>query len=230
MFHRSAPSVERSSVESPGGMRSLGQVRLILPTAIAVFGVLVLVLLAVTIPRPSPQQHGGEQFSGPLMPPGMHAPGFSLLDQNHRSATLVQYRGRVILLGFMYSHCTTACPLMATEIRGALDDLPGAGRDVPVLAISVDPAHDSQSSARRFIAREQMTGRMRFLLGQRHQLVPIWKRYEIQPLAARQDHSAFVFLIDRQGLARVGFPASELVPEDLAHDLRLLLAERPAPR
>ncbi len=119
---------------------------------------------------------------------------------------------------------------MATEIRGALDDLPGAGRDVPILAISVDPRHDRPSSARRFIAREQMTGRMRFLLGSRKALAPIWKRYGIQPLLVHgQEHSAFVFLIDRRGLLRVGYPASQLVPEDLAHDLRLLLAQRGAP-
>lgn len=226
MSEQPTASTDHASVKSRT-VKSLERARLILPTATAALG--VLVLLALTIARPAAQQEHRQQFAGPLMPPGMRAPSFSLVDQAERPATLAQYGGQVVVLSFMYSHCTTACPLMTTEIRGALDGLPDAGRNVPVLAISLDPAHDSPPSSRRFINREQMTGRMRFLLGQRHQLAPIWKRYGIQPLARGQEHSAFVFLIDRRGLLRVGYPASELVPEDLTHDLKLLLAERPAP-
>jgi len=33
-------------------------------------------------------------------------------------------------------------------------------------------------------------------------------------------------LIDRRGFLRVGFPANQLVPEDLVHDLKLLLDKR----
>ncbi len=125
---------------------------------------------------------------------------------------------------------------MATEIRGALDALPQAGRGIPVLVITVDPAHDTPASARAFIAREHMTGRMRFLLGSYRQLRPIYKRYAIQPefdQAGREyshGHSSFVVLIDRGGLLRVGFPAGNLVPEDLTHDLNVLIAPRPASR
>src|SRR5207302_8680241 len=110
------------------------------------------------------------------------------------------------------------------------DELPAAVRRVPVLAISVDPAHDTRASAQAFIARERMTGRMRFLLGPYRQLRGIWKRYGIQPefdqsgREYRYGHSAYVMLIDRRGYLRVGFPAGGLVPEDVAHDLRLLLS------
>jgi protein SCO1/2 len=177
-------------------------------------------------PKPSPQ------FAGPVFPAHLRAASFSLTDQDGGRATLSQYGGRVVVLTFMYSRCRDTCPLMATEIRGALDELPADGRRVPVLAISVDPAHDTRASARAFIAREHMTGRMRFLLGVYGQLRRIWKRYGIQPefdqsgREYRYGHSAYVMLIDRQGFLRVGFPAGGLVPEDLAHDLQLLLSSR----
>jgi protein SCO1/2 len=169
------------------------------------------------------------QFAGPLFPPNFPAASFSLSDQDGKRVTLSQYRGRVLVVSFMYSRCRDTCPVMATEIRGALDQLPGNGRNVPVLAITVDPAHDTRASARAFLARVRMTGRMRFLLGPYGQLRPIWKRYAVQPEfdpSGREyshGHSSFVMLVDRRGLLRVGFPAGQLVPEDLAHDLKLLL-------
>lgn len=134
------------------------------------------------------------------------------------------------MLTFMYSHSRDTSPLLATEIRGALNELPDDGRSVPVLAISVDPAHDTPSSAKAFVAREQLTGRMRFLLGRFTQLRPLWKQYAIQPEfnpSGRRypyGYSAYVMLIDRRGFLQVGFPATQVVPEDLAHDLGLLLA------
>jgi protein SCO1/2 len=169
------------------------------------------------------------QFAGPVFPAHLRAAFFSLRDQDGKRVTLSQYRGRVVVLSFMHSHCRDTCPVMATEIRGALDLLPGNGRAVPVLAISVDPVHDTRASARAFLAREHMTGRMRFLLGTYRRLRRIWKGYAIQPEvdpSGREHshgHSAYVMLIDRRGLLRVGFPAGALVPEDLTHDLKLLL-------
>lgn len=171
------------------------------------------------------------RFDGPLLPPGVRAAPFSLTDQNGRRATLAQYRGRVVVLSFMYSHCHDTCPLMATEIRGALDELGARGRAVPVLAISVDPAHDTRASARAFVAHADLTVRMRFLLGSRRRLAPLWKRYAIGPEANARGrryafgHSSFVILIDRRGYERVGYPAGGLVPEDLAHDIGVLLAQ-----
>jgi protein SCO1/2 len=175
----------------------------------------------------------GSQFAGPVFPAHFRGAFFSLSDQDGKRVTLTDYRGQVVVLSFMHSHCKDTCPVMATEIRGALDQLPDHGRNVPVLAISVDPFHDTRASARAFIAREHMTGRMRFLLGPYRQLRPIWKRYAIQPEVDQSGreyshgHSAYVMLIDRSGVLRVGFPAGALVPEDLAHDLKLLLASNP---
>ncbi len=207
--------------------------------AAVIIGFLALIL-AVGVAANSSSTSGGAsqrsnavaEFAGPVFPAHLRASSFSLTDQNGNRATLSQYRGQVVVLSFMYSHCRDACPLMATEIRGALDELPGGGLTVPVLAVSVDPAHDTRASARAFLARERMDGRMRFLLGRPRQLQRIWKRYAIQPEFAQSGrqysygHSAFVMLIDRRGYLRVGFPAGQLVPEDLAHDLKLLLTQR----
>ena len=66
---------------------------------------------------------------------------------------------------------------------------------------------------------------MRFLLGDRAQLQPIWKAYGVRPHGTAFDHSAYVLLIDRHGRQRIGFPVQQLTPEGLAHDIRRLQAE-----
>jgi protein SCO1/2 len=71
-----------------------------------------------------------------------------------------------------------------------------------------------------------MTGRMRFLLGTRAQLAPIWKAYGIAPQGRSFDHSAYVLLIDRGGRQRVSWPVGQLTPEPLARDLQRLAAEK----
>ena len=127
-------------------------------------------------------------------------------------------RGQPVVVTFLYSHCQDTCPITAQTIRGALDDL---GHDVPALAISVDPPNDTPASARKFLAEQRANGRIRFVLGTRAELRPIWNGYGVRPSGHRgapRPHHA-------RGRARLparGLPGSEATPERLAHDLALL--------
>jgi protein SCO1/2 len=159
-------------------------------------------------------------FAGARRPPGIPPQDFALRDQDGKPASLAQYRGQVVVLTFMYSTCKDTCPLQADQIRGALDDL--GGDAPPALTVSVDPANDTPDRAKSFLLKHALTGRMRFLLGSRPQLAPVWKAYGIQPQGAAFDHSAYVLLIDKQGRQRIGFPLNQLTPEGLAHDIRVL--------
>ena len=165
-------------------------------------------------------QHG---FAGALRPPEIPPKDFALRDQDGDMASLHQYRGQPVILTFMYSTCQNTCPIMADQIRGAMNDL---GHDVPALAVSVDPGNDTPLNAKRFLLKHALVGRMRFLVGSRAQLAPIWKAYGIQPQGSKFDHSAYVLLIDKRGRQRVGFPMSELTPEGLAHDVKVLQSEQ----
>jgi protein SCO1/2 len=187
---------------------------LMLATTFVLVGALSVVLFAG-----GSDHAGGAGFDGALRPPGIPPIEFALEDQDGKVATLDQYRGQPVILTFMYSTCRDTCPLTAQQIKGALDQV---GEDVPTLAISVDPANDTQLNARRFVNRQGLTKRMRFLLGDRAQLMPIWKAYGIQPQGKDFEHTAYVVLIDAKGVQRVGWPVDKLTPEGLAHDLRLL--------
>jgi protein SCO1/2 len=169
-------------------------------------------------------QSGGQEsadaptgFQGAVRPPDARAEPFTgLRDEDGRPLSLQRLRGKVVVMTFLYTTCEDTCPLTAQQIRGALDDL---GSDVPVVAVSVDPANDDAENAKRFLVEQQMIGRMHFALGDRRALQRQWDAYGIAPQRDGREHSAYVVLVDGSGMQRVGWPVDQLTPEGLAHDI-----------
>jgi len=194
--------------------------------AIALVVVAVLALGGVVLAANSGDEEepvaGGNQFAGATMPEGVRAPDFELRDEQGSPVSMRELRGRPVVVTFLYSHCEDTCPITAQTIRGALDDL---GHDVPALAISVDPPNDTPSSARKFLAQQRTSGRIRFVLGSRAQLRPLWKGFFITPQRITQEHLARITLVDARGFQRVGYPIAQATPERISHDLRLLERE-----
>jgi protein SCO1/2 len=195
--------------------------------ALMVFASLSILAAAgvILFARPDePAAVGASGFSGALSPPDIPPKDFSLRDEAGKEISLRQYRGHVVVLTFMYSTCQDTCPVTATTIRGALDDL---GHDVPTFAVSVDPANDTPDNAEAFLLKRGLSnGRMHFLLGTRAQLRPVWTAYGIQPQGKGFEHTARVLVLDKEGRQRVAFPVEDLVDRDLAHDIRKLESER----
>jgi protein SCO1/2 len=155
----------------------------------------------------------------PLRPPDARAPDFRLRDQDGKPVAMADYRGRTVVMTFVYSTCKDTCPAQVQSIRGALDKL---GHDVPGARVSVDPKQDTPARAKAFLLKQHVTGRVRYVLGTQAELAPVWRGYGIAPQRGSLDHSAYVVVVDRRGRQRIGFPHSELTPEGLASDLRRL--------
>lgn len=163
-------------------------------------------------------------FAGSLMPEGVHVPDVALKDAEGRTVRLARL-GRPAVVTFGSAACEESCPLQAQVVRGALDQV---GRDVPAFVVAVDPPRDTPRRARRFLLRQHLTGRVRFLVGPRAQLRRTWRGFAVAPQTAREHHQARIVLIDGRGLQRVGSFSSQATAESVAHDLRLLLAEERA--
>jgi protein SCO1/2 len=189
----------------------------IVAAAVLLGGVLAIALSQDERTAPAPTAASG--YEGALLPRGVRAPDFRLRDDRGRPIAMRDFRGRPVLVTFLYTSCKESCPGMAQTARGALDDL---GHDVPALAIAVDPPRDTAPRARAFLAKQQALGRLRFVLGSRTQLRPLWKGYAIQPQSVAQEHQARFVLVDKRGYQRIGFPGQQATPERLAHDIRLL--------
>jgi len=196
-------------------------------------GLLLALALVLILDRPSTRSSGrggtavgadaraGAGFDGALLPGGLRAPGFTLTDQHGRRVSLAQYRGQVAILTFLSPACPPSCPLVAQQLRGALDEL--GAHPAPVLIVSADPAADTPIAVRRFLAEASLTGRVEYLSGTPAELRPVWRAYGVVPAElgdAGSPHPAAVLLIDRDGFERDLFEVEQLTPEGLAHDLR----------
>jgi protein SCO1 len=194
------------------------RVRLTLIAALAMLFAAVAVFVAFSGGRQNVSTAG--TFAGAQRPPDLRAEPFDgLQDEEGRALSLKRFRGQVVVMTFLYTTCKDTCPLTAQQIRGALDDL---GADVPVIAVSVDPANDTRAQAKRFLVEQQMIGRMHFALGDSAALKRQWSAYGIAPQRDGKEHSAYVVLVDGDGMQRIGWPVDKLTPEGLAHDIRKL--------
>ena len=195
-------------------------------------GTLALALAAVVIltagngsstaPRVSSNAASG--FDGAALSPAPAAPGFSLTDQAGRRVSLAGYRGRPLILTFLYSTCGASCIVIAQQIRGALDEL---GHPVPVIIVSADPAADTPAHVRAFLESVSLSGRVEYLSGTPAALRAIWRDYRVPPAGAGGaafGRYATVILLDGRGAERVLFQEEQLTPEALAHDIRRLEA------
>jgi protein SCO1 len=177
---------------------------------------------AIVESRDQPPDVAYEGFAGSRLPDGVRAPAFELTDERGEPVAMSDFRGEPVIVTFLYTHCDDTCPPAAQQVKGALDEL---GRDVPALAIAVEPPRDTPESARAFLSEQRMLGRMDFVLGTRRELRRVWRGYAIQPQSVSREHQARFVLVDRRGFQRIGFPGSQATPERLAHDVTVLERE-----
>jgi protein SCO1/2 len=163
-------------------------------------------------------------FKGALRPEGVKQSDFALTNQDGRIVRIADERGKVVVLTPLYTQCEDSCPLVAQQVRGALDDLSAAERrQVVAHAISVDPVGDTTERAKSFLVDRRVSGYLDFLLGDRAELAPVWREFGFAPQLDSREHNSYVVLLNKNGYQRIGFPIEFLTPEGLRHDIELLL-------
>ncbi len=154
------------------------------------------------------------------------APNFLLTDQFGKPVSLAEFKGKPVVLTFLYTNCPDQCPLTAEKLHATLQDLGSAAPNVSMLAVSTDPARDTTSAALKFSQAHRMQNDWHYLVGPKSKLAPIWSAYSIyaQPQQQTVNHSLGLYLIDKQGHERV-FLGNDFTPTQLATDLQVLLKE-----
>jgi cytochrome oxidase Cu insertion factor (SCO1/SenC/PrrC family)/thiol-disulfide isomerase/thioredoxin len=134
------------------------------------------------------------------------APNFTLTDQFGAKVSMASYRGRVVILAFNDSECTTICPLTTTAMVDAKRMLGPAGSDVALLGIDANPNAIAIKDVREYSEVHDMVRSWKFLTGSLTQLKRVWSAYHIEVAVTRGqiDHTPALFVIDRSGrLAKV---------------------------
>jgi len=171
------------------------------------------------------------------------APDFTLTNQLGQQESLSSFRGKPVAMTFIYTNCADVCPLIAWNMHLAYDQLGNDAKNVALVAVSVDPEHDSPAQIRAFSDERQVTSQWHFFTGGRPALEDVWRAYNIpaqavdaagNPLPQGSDlsaaspeeieHAAPMYLIDKQGRLRAMMPVN-FEADTLANNLRVLLAE-----
>jgi protein SCO1 len=163
-----------------------------------------------------------------LATPPEPAHDFVLRDSLGKRVRLSDYRGKAVLLTFIYDHCPDVCPLIVGNLHTALMRLGRGAGKAQVVAVSVDPKGDTPATVRAFLRAHEMTGRMEYLLGTKRRLAPVWKAWGVEVQASPETreqvgHSASVFGISGSGKTTALYPAN-FKPAWIVHDVPLLAA------
>jgi protein SCO1 len=143
---------------------------------------------------------------------------------------LSQFKGKAVLLTFIYTHCPDVCPLIVGNLHTAVVRLGPAATKLQIIAVSVDPKGDTPAAVNAFLAAHEMTGRMEYLVGSFNQLAPVWRAYGVEVQASPDQrektvgHSAFVYGITGRGRALALYPPT-FDPTWIVHDAPILAAE-----
>lgn len=176
----------------------------------------------------APAAMAGAQNASPFPVIGKPAPDFVLTDQTSRQVRLSQFRGKLVLLNFIYTRCPDVCPLTTAALSQVQRRLMARGwwtKDIVFVSVTTDPARDTPAVLSQYARRYRADGAgWHFLTADSKTLAQVYRQYgiEIQPRGnGVQDHLLPTFVINRQGVVLGAYPPNP-DPEDVLHDLEKL--------
>jgi protein SCO1/2 len=151
---------------------------------------------------------------------------FRLLDHQGKARSLGDFRGKVVVVVFGFTHCPDVCPTTLADFASAVKRMGPAGERVQVLFVTLDPARDTQELLAQYVPafHPAFVG----LRGDAAATDKVARAFKVYANRRDEtnggyaiDHSAQSFVFDPEGKIRlvVGYG---LTPEKIAADLRLL--------
>jgi protein SCO1/2 len=167
-------------------------------------------------------------FNGIDVTGGEMGAALQLTDHNGRARSLADFRGRLVVVFFGFTHCPDVCPTALSDAATAVKSLGPRGEEVQVLFVTVDPHRDTQELLRQYVPafHPGFLG----LRGSDAELERVKKDFKAyasvregrSPETYTVDHTAQLYVFDRQGKVRLIVPPGMPAPK-LASDLKVLL-------
>jgi protein SCO1/2 len=213
---RTAPTAQARN-SPPGGSRRF------LPIAAVLAGFVILgtgAFLALAL-RDNPRGVAGTALASAIGGP------FQLVDQNGKTVTDADLKGKWSLIYFGYTHCPDACPTALNDISIALSEL-GPRRDaVRPVFITVDPERDTPEALKAYMT--SFDAPILALTGTAEQVAHAAKSYRVyyakHPEAGgdySMDHSSVIYVMDPEGRFTASF-THESAPEQIADRMKKLI-------
>ena len=197
---------------NPRTARVLLVVAAFLAGLVAVLGVMLLV-----VGRGGPAITQAAAVGGP----------FRLVDQDGRAVTEQDFKGRPTLVFFGFTHCPDVCPTTLFEVSEVLRALgPDADR-ARAAFVTVDPERDTPAKLKEYLASfdphlSALTGDAQAVAAMAKAYKVYWKKVPLEGGAYTMDHTAIVYLMDKDGKFVAPFSVKRK-PQEAAADLRKYL-------
>jgi protein SCO1/2 len=155
---------------------------------------------------------------------------FRLVDFDGRPRTLADFRGKVVIVFFGYTHCPDVCPTTLAELARAVKELGPDGERVQVLMITVDPERDTAEVLKQYVTA--LDPHFIGLTGEPDAIARTAKEFKVfyqkspgaTPETYSMDHSSGSYVFDPKGNLRL-LVTYGLSADVFAHDIKLLLAQ-----
>lgn len=171
-----------------------------------------------------------EQFQNTDLTGLDYAKDFALTDHNGKPRTLVDFKGKVVVIFFGFTQCPDVCPTTMAEMAGVMKQLGSDAEKVQVLFVTVDPERDTQSLLAAYVPNFDL--RFLGLYGDKAATDKVAKEFKVfyqkvpgkTPESYTVDHTAGSYVFDQQGRIRLFLRHGQAgSAEMITHDLKLLL-------
>jgi len=187
-----------------------------------------LAFLVMTWLLASCQQGSSASFIGTDLTGTQFGKPLSLTDHTGKLRSMNDFKGKVVVLFFGYTHCPDVCPTTMSDLKQTMKLLGDKANDVQVLFVTVDPERDTQAVLAQFVPG--FDARFIGLRGTEAEVAANLSEYKVYAAKVSEpgksgytmDHSAGLYVFDKTGAPRIYLGYGEK-PENIAHDLQLLL-------
>jgi protein SCO1/2 len=193
----------------------------------------------VVVQRSATQTAAPTESSG-LPKAGDSVPDFQLVNQDGKPARLAQYRGRALVLTFIYTRCPVPeyCALMSSnfaEIERELAKDAALYKRTHLVSVSFDPAYDTPKVLRSYGAAQtgnydkETFGHWEFVTGEAEEVKRLAQFFGLTYLPEKGEyvHSLKTALISPDGKLVKLYSGNEWKPADVLADIRALLGKAP---
>lgn len=167
-------------------------------------------------------------LNGMLLDPPQDVPAVRLQGSDGQLHSVTDFRGKVTVVFFGYTHCPDVCPMTASTVTRARALLGDQAGDVQFVFVSVDPERDTPERLASYLAKYDPS--YLGLTGDEAAIQELATAFGVHyakvesssALGYLVEHTASTFVLDREGRLRAVLPFG-LTPEQVASDLRALL-------
>ncbi|MER8810895.1 SCO family protein [Mesorhizobium australicum] len=183
--------------------------------------------LALLAPWPAQAQDAPHAERLPVIGP---APDFTLTSQDGTRVSLRDFRGKVVAVAFMYTYCTSVCPMLTANMAQVRDELgSNFGSNIDFVSITLDPERDTPEVLKEYAAAFGADPKgWSFLTGDPSAVREVALKYGVFARKTAEgdiDHTTVASLIDPSGMLRVQYLGVRFDLEEFRGDLLSLLDE-----